>query len=275
MPDKACPVCGNPYKKDGFDIPFATFLGFDGDKAPDIDLNFSGEYQARAHRHTVELFGEEHVFRAGTIGTLAERTAYGFVKKYAEERGLSLGKAEENRLVMGCTGVKRTTGQHPGGLMIVPKDKSIYDFCPVQHPADDQNTDIVTTHFDYHSIHDNLLKLDLLGHDDPTMIRMLEDLTGENARAVPLDEPRVMKIFTDIRALDIEPDEILGQIGTVAIPEYGTKFVREMLLATMPTTFDELVRIAGPFARHRRLARKRAAADPEQDGDLKRGDLRA
>ncbi|MDP4110005.1 MAG: PolC-type DNA polymerase III, partial [Bacillota bacterium] len=245
MPDKNCPVCGSPYKKDGFDIPFATFLGFDGDKAPDIDLNFSGEYQARAHRHTVELFGEEHVFKAGTIGTLAERTAYGFVKKYIEERGLKFPKAEENRLVNGCTGVKRTTGQHPGGLIIVPKDKSIYEFCPIQHPADDPNTDIITTHFDYHSIHDNLLKLDLLGHDDPTMIRALEDLTGENARLIPLDEPRVMKIYSDIRALDIEPDDILGPIGTVAIPEFGTKFVREMLLETKPTSFDELVRIAG------------------------------
>ncbi|MCX7614961.1 MAG: PolC-type DNA polymerase III [Clostridiales bacterium] len=245
MPDKACPKCGQPLKKDGFSIPFATFLGFDGDKAPDIDLNFSGEYQSKAHKHTVELFGEEHVFRAGTIGTLAERTAFGFVKKYTEERNMQLGKAEENRLVNGCTGVKRTTGQHPGGLMIVPKNKSIYDFCPVQHPADDQNTDIITTHFDYHSIHDNLLKLDLLGHDDPTMIRTLEVLTGENARTIPLDEPRVMKIFTDIRALDIEPDELLGQIGTVAIPEYGTKFVREMLSTTKPTTFDELVRISG------------------------------
>jgi len=251
MPDKICPQCGQPYKKDGFDIPFATFLGFDADKAPDIDLNFSGEYQARAHRNTVELFGEGQVFRAGTIGTIAEKTAFGYVKKYAEERGIKMSKAETNRLTLGCTGVKRTTGQHPGGLVIVPRTMSIYDFCPVQHPADDQNTDIITTHFDYNSMHDNLLKLDLLGHDDPTMIRMLEDISGLNARAILLDDPDTMRIFTDIGGLrdkdgnELTPDEVLGETGAVAVPEYGTKFVREMLLDTRPKSFDTLVRIAG------------------------------
>ncbi|MEQ2455017.1 PolC-type DNA polymerase III [Flavonifractor hominis] len=246
MPDAVCPVCGTPYAKDGFNIPFETFLGFGGDKVPDIDLNFSGEYQANAHRYTFELFGQTHVFRAGTIGTVAEKTAFGYVKKYLDERGVHATRAEENRLAQGCTGVKRTTGQHPGGMVVIPQNREIYDFCPVQHPADDPNTDIVTTHFEYHSMESNLLKLDMLGHDDPTMIRMLEDLTGVNARTdIPLDDPGTMSIFTSSEALGFVDDPILGPTGAVAIPEFGTSFVRGMLMDTQPTEFDILVRLSG------------------------------
>lgn len=245
MPDKKCDKCDIELIKDGFAIPFETFLGFDGDKAPDIDLNFSGEYQATAHKNTIELFGENHVFRAGTIGTIAEKTAYGFVRKYLDERSKVCSKAEQNRLTIGCSGVKRTTGQHPGGLMIVPLENSIYEFCPVQRPADDPNSDIVTTHFDYHSIHDNLLKLDLLGHDDPTIIKILEDITGVNARGIKLDDKDTMSLFISSEKLGIINDKILGQTGATAIPEFGTKFVRSMLVETMPSTFDELVRISG------------------------------
>ena len=241
MPDAVCPMCGTPYEKDGFNIPFETFLGFGGDKVPDIDLNFSGEYQANAHRYTFELFGQTHVFRAGTIGTVAEKTAFGYVKKYMEERGMHITRAEENRLAQGCTGVKRTTGQHPGGMVVIPQDKEIYDFCPVQHPADDPNTDIVTTHFEYHSMESNLLKLDMLGHDDPTMIRMLQDLTGVDPQKIPLDDPDTMSIFTSSKVLGFENDPILGPTGAVAIPEFNTKFTRGMLVDTQPHQFDILL----------------------------------
>ena len=245
MPDKECPECGTKYVKDGFDIPFETFLGYGGGKVPDIDLNFSGEYQARAHQHAIEMFGKTQVFRAGTIGTLAEKTAFGMVKKYLEERGESAGNAELDRLTLGCVGVRRTTGQHPGGLVVVPDDMDVEDFTAVQHPADDPDSDTVTTHFEYHCMEDNLLKLDMLGHDDPTMIRMLEDLTGVNARAIPLDDPETMSIFTSSKVLGFENDEILGPTGAVAIPEFNTRFTRGMLMDTMPKDFNTLVRLSG------------------------------
>ena len=245
MPDKNCPECGTKYVKDGFDIPFETFLGFGGGKVPDIDLNFSGEYQARAHRHAIEMFGETQVFRAGTIGTLAEKTAFGFVKKYLEENGIQSGAAEIDRLTAGCVGVRRTTGQHPGGLVVVPDDMDIEDFCPVQHPADDPDSDTITTHFEYHCMEDNLLKLDMLGHDDPTMIRMLEDLTGVNARTIPLDDPDTMSIFTSSKVLGFENDDLLGPTGAVAIPEFNTRFTRQMLIDTQPKDFNTLVRLSG------------------------------
>ncbi len=245
MPDKVCPVCGEKYVKDGFDIPFETFLGYGGGKVPDIDLNFSGEYQARAHQHAIEMFGKTQVFRAGTIGTLAEKTAFGMVKKYLEERGQTASNAEMNRLTQGCVGVRRTTGQHPGGLVVVPDDMDVEDFTAVQHPADDAGSDTITTHFEYHCMEDNLLKLDMLGHDDPTMIKMLEDLTGVNARAIPLDDPDTMSIFTSSKVLGFENDEILGPTGAVAIPEFNTRFTRGMLMDTMPKDFNTLVRLSG------------------------------
>ena len=245
MPDKVCPHCGAPLVKDGFDIPFETFLGYGGGKVPDIDLNFSGEYQARAHRHAIEMFGESQVFRAGTIGTLAEKTAKGFVLKYKEENGLDFGTAELDRLAKGCEGVRRTTGQHPGGLVVVPDDMDVEDFTAVQHPADDPNSDQRTTHFEYHCMEDNLLKLDMLGHDDPTMIRMLENLTGVNARQIPLDDPDTMSIFTSSKVLGFEDDPILGPTGAVAIPEFNTRFTRGMLMDTHPQDFNTLVRLSG------------------------------
>jgi len=218
---------------------------FGGDKVPDIDLNFSGEYQAKAHRHAIEMFGKSQVFRAGTIGTLAEKTAYGFVKKYLEENGIAAGRAEENRLTLGCVGVRRTTGQHPGGLVVVPDDLDIEDFCPVQHPADSEDSDTITTHFEYHCMEDNLLKLDMLGHDDPTMIRMLQNLTGVDPRAIPLDDHDTMSIFTSSRVLGFEDDPLLGPTGAVAIPEFNTRFTRGMLVDTQPKNFNTLVRLSG------------------------------
>ena len=245
LPDAECPKCGAKLEKDGFNIPFETFLGFGGDKVPDIDLNFSGEYQAKAHAYCIEMFGKSHVFRAGTIGTVAEKTAFGYVKKYLSERGLTASKAEEGRLASGCVGVRRTTGQHPGGLVVIPQENEIWDFCPVQHPADDPKSDQITTHFEYHSMEENLLKLDMLGHDDPTMIRMMEDMTGVDAKTIPLDDKKTMSIFTSSKVLGYENDKLLGPTGAVAVPEFNTRFTRGVLLDTMPEKFDFLVRISG------------------------------
>ncbi|MFI3213445.1 MAG: PolC-type DNA polymerase III [Eubacteriales bacterium] len=246
MPDKVCPNCGEPLKKDGFDIPFETFLGFKGDKEPDIDLNFSGEYQSKAHKYTEVIFGTGQTFRAGTIGTLADKTAFGYIKKYYEEREIQKRVCEINRIVSGCTGIRRSTGQHPGGIIVLPVGENINSFTPVQHPANDMTTETITTHFDYHSIDHNLLKLDILGHDDPTMIRMLQDITGVDPVTIPLDDKKVMSLFQNTEALGITPDQISGcQVGSLGIPEFGTDFVIQMLLDTNPQSFSDLVRISG------------------------------
>lgn len=246
MKDKDCPVCGHPLIKDGFDIPFETFLGFKGNKEPDIDLNFSGDYQSNAHKYTEVIFGKGQTFRAGTIGTLADKTAFGFVKNYYEERGSRKRNCEIDRIVQGCTGIRRSTGQHPGGIIVLPIGWDIEEFTPVQHPANDMNSDIITTHFDYHSIDSNLLKLDILGHDDPTMIRMLEDLTGINAREIPLDSKEVMSLFKSTDALGVTPADIRGcPLGCLGIPEFGTDFAMQMLIDANPTSFSDLVRISG------------------------------
>ncbi|MFS8664840.1 MAG: PolC-type DNA polymerase III, partial [Limnochordales bacterium] len=244
LPDKPCPRCGAELEKDGFDIPFETFMGFHGDKVPDIDLNFSGEYQAEAHRYAEELLGKENVYRAGTTATLAERTAFGYVKKFLEAQGREARTAEINRLVRGCSGVRRTTGQHPGGLIVVPRGRDIHEFTPVQYPANDRDAGVITTHFDFSALHDNLVKLDILGHDDPTMLRMLQDLTGVDVRRIPLDDPKTMAIFSSTETLGL-PDDGSGSVGTLGIPEFGTRFVRQMLEETRPKTFAELVRISG------------------------------
>lgn len=245
MPDKNCPECGTAYVKDGHNIPFETFLGFKGDKQPDIDLNFSGENQASAHKYTEEIFGTGYVFRAGTVSTVAEKTAYGYVRKYFEAKGINVHNAEIERLKQGIMNVKTTTGQHPGGVIVLPKGHDIHEFTPIQHPAEKAESGIITTHFDYHSIDENLLKLDILGHDDPTMIRMLQDLTGVDPTQVPLDDKEVMSLFLNTEALGVTPEDIGSETGTFAVPEFGTKFVRQMLVDTKPTSLGELIRISG------------------------------
>ena len=245
MPELDCPECGTPMHRDGYTIPFATFLGFDGDKEPDIDLNFAGEYQATAHKYVGEIFGEKNVFKAGTVGTVADKTAYGYVMKFADEFNRPINKFEADRLTQGCTGVKRTTGQHPGGIIIVPDDHEIYEFCPVQHPANDVKSDIITTHFDYHKIDENLLKLDILGHNIPSMIRQLQDMTGIDPMKADLTDRKVLSIFNGIEALDIKNPDYKYTHGSYAIPEFGTSFVRQMLDDTKPDKFADLVRISG------------------------------
>ncbi len=246
LPAKDCPVCGTPYRRDGYGIPFATFLGIDADKVPDIDLNFSGDYQPKAHEFILDYFGRDHVFRAGTISSVKDQTAYGFVKNYLQEKGIVVGRAEIDRLTRGISGTKRTTGQHPGGLVILPKERDIHEFTPIQYPANDTDADSVTTHYNFNSLHDRLIKLDILGHDDPTALHMLEELTGIDPKEVPINDPDTLSLFSSLKALRLSPEQILGtEVGSIGIPEFGTKFVRQILVETRPTTIGELVRIAG------------------------------